>query len=138
MQSVERVEESFLSGVFSLKELNVVDQEDVDFSIPSLEFRRSVVGNRVNEVVGELFRGHITNTNALVEALGIMTNGVEEVGFTQSRAPINKEGVVGLGGSFGDRYCCGVREAVGRPDHEVIEAVFVVEPGLVLSGKHRF
>src|SRR6056300_93640 len=138
MQSIERVEKSFLGGVFSLKELNVVNQKDVDFSISSLEFRSPVVGDGVNKVVSELLRRDIANTNAFVEALGIMSNGVEKVRFSQSRPSINEKRVVGLGGSLGDRYCCSVREAVGRPDHEIIEAVFVIEARLVLTGKHGF
>ena len=62
MQRIEGVEESLLRRVFTLQKLNVVDEKDVNFSVTNLEFGCSVVGNGVNEVVGEFFRTYVANS----------------------------------------------------------------------------
>jgi hypothetical protein len=61
MQSVEGVEESLLGLIFSLQELNVVDQQNVNIPIFGLKSRASVVLDGINEVVGELFRRYVSD-----------------------------------------------------------------------------
>ena len=55
MQSVEGVEEGVLGRVFPTKELDVINEKNVDVAIPSLEGSTPVVSNGVDEVVGEFF-----------------------------------------------------------------------------------
>ena len=81
VKCVEGVEERFLSRIFSLKKLDVIDQENVDFSIPRLKLWAAVVCDGVDEVVGEFFGTHVADTDSLVQAAGVMTNGVEQVCF---------------------------------------------------------
>jgi hypothetical protein len=68
MQSVEGVEESLLGLIFSLQELNVVNQQNVNIPIFGLKSRASVVLDGINEVVGELFRGNVTNFDFWIKA----------------------------------------------------------------------
>jgi hypothetical protein len=68
MQSVEGVEESLLGLIFSLQELNVVNQQNVNIPIFGLKSRASVVLDGIDEVVGELFGGNVANFNFWIKA----------------------------------------------------------------------
>jgi hypothetical protein len=57
VQGVEGVEKGLLGLVFTLQELDIVNQENVNVAVFGLKERGFVVLNRINEVVGELFRG---------------------------------------------------------------------------------
>ena len=61
MQSVERMEELFLSLNFAGKELNIINQQNVNIPVTALEFLSFIVTNRVNEFVSKFFRTYITN-----------------------------------------------------------------------------
>jgi hypothetical protein len=83
MQGVEGVEKGLLSLVFSLQELNIVDQENVDIPIFGLECRATVILNRINEVVGELFRRYVANLDFWIKTEGIVPNSMLKMGLTK-------------------------------------------------------
>ena len=68
----------------ALQELDVVDQQHVDVAIAALEGLRLVVTDRVDEVVGELFRADVEHSSAGIEAARIVTDGVQQVGLAQT------------------------------------------------------
>ena len=84
VQGVESVEEGFLCFCFTLQELDVVDEKNVDIAVTGLECSTTVIRNGVNEVVRELFATDITNTNGRLQALGVVTDGVKQVSLTQT------------------------------------------------------
>ena len=77
VKGVERVEERFLGLGFALKELNVIDEQDVDVAVAGLECRTPVVRNGIDEVVGEFLGAHVLHANSGIETLSVMTNGVQ-------------------------------------------------------------
>ena len=77
VQRVERVEELFLRRVLVREELDVVNQQDVDVAVHRLEARTFVITNRVDEVVSELFRVDVANTDAAVQIACIVSDGVQ-------------------------------------------------------------
>ena len=56
MERVERVEELFLQTFFALHELNVVDEQDVNFAVATFESSNGVTANAVNIFVEECLR----------------------------------------------------------------------------------
>ena len=118
VQGVESVEKGLLGLVFTLQELNIVDEQNIDVAVGGLEVNGSVVLNRVNEVVGELFRRYVAHLDARVKVQGVVANGVQEVSLTQTWVSIDKQRVVGLSRSFGNRKGGGVGKAVRASGHE--------------------
>ncbi len=127
VKSVEGMEKSFLGGIFTLKKLDVINEQNVDFTVSSLEFWGSVVGNRVDEIVGELFGADVSYAAAFKEADGVVADGVEKVCFAKARAPIDEQRVISLSWGFCYRDSCGVRKPVGRPNNKIVKAIFCVE-----------
>ena len=111
-QGVESVKERLLGLVFALQELNVIDKQNVDFAILGLKGSGSVVLNRVDEVVCELFARNVANLDSWIKAQGIVADRVQEVGLAKARVSVDKQRVVGLCRSFGDGERSGVSEAV--------------------------
>jgi hypothetical protein len=134
VERVEGVEERLLRLCFSLEELDVVDQQDVDIAVASLERGAAVVGDRVDEVVGELFAGDVSHADAGVETERVVADRVQEVGLAQPRVAVDEERVVGLRGRFGDGDGRRVREAVGLTDDEVVEAVLRIQSCVIARG----
>src|SRR6185437_8445225 len=64
MQGVERVEELFLRLLLVFQELNVVDEQDIDFAVAATETFGLAIADRVDEVVGELFGTDVTHAGA--------------------------------------------------------------------------
>ncbi len=130
------MEERVLGGVFTPEKLDVINEENIDLAISLIKRRHLVCRDRIDVVVGEFFARHIANLHSGEESLCVVTNGMEKVCFAESRAAVDKEGVVGLGGGFADGERGRVGESVGRPDDEVVECVLGVEPGLASGNRH--
>src|SRR5215831_11516371 len=130
VQRVEGVEELFLRSFLVLQELDVVDQQHVHVAVTAPEPVLLAVPDHVDEVVGELFRADIPHLDALVEALRVVPDGVQQVGLAQAGVAVDEQRVIRLRGRLGDRHRGGVREAVARADDERLEGVLGVEPGL--------
>ena len=81
VKRVEGMKKSFLGGVFTLKKLDVINEQNVDLAVSSLEFWSSVIRNCVDEIVGELFGADISHAAAFKEADGVVADGVEKVCF---------------------------------------------------------
>ena len=77
VQVIESVEESFLGLIFTLEELNVIHQQNIDVSILCLELRSLVVLNCVYKVVGEFFAGDVANLGSWLQVHGVVTNCME-------------------------------------------------------------
>ncbi len=129
VQGVERVEELLLRLLLVLQELDVVDEEDVDVAVAAAEPLALAVANRVDEVVGELLRAHVPHPRAGVEVLGVVPDGVQQVGLAEPGVTVDEQRVVRLGRRLRDCDRGGVGEPVARPDDERLEQVAGVEPG---------
>ena len=103
VQGVEGVEELLLGSFLVLQELDVVDQQHVDVAVAAPEAVLLAVADHVDEVVGELLRAHVAHPDALVEALRVVADGVQQVRLAQPGVAVDEQRVVGLGRRFGDR-----------------------------------
>ena len=135
VQGVERVEERLLRLGLALQELDVVDHQDVDIAIAGLERRTAVVGDRVDEVVGELFARDVAHPDAGEQVDRVIADRVQQVGLAEARVAVDEQRVVGLGGGLGDGDRRRVREPVGLADDEVVEGVLRVQARVAARGR---
>ena len=75
-------------------------------------------------------RGDVADLHPGVEVADVVADGVQQVGLAQTGVAVDQQWVVGLAGCLGHGDGRRVREAVGRADHEGLEGVLRVEPGL--------
>ena len=123
MQCVERVKELFLGSFFAFQELDVIDHQNVQVAVATLERFLPVIANGVDVVVGEFLTGHILHTQARLQHLCIVASRVQKVRLPQARAPRDEQGVEGIRRIFRHCHCCCVREPVGGTYDEVLKGV---------------
>jgi hypothetical protein len=111
VQRVEGVEELFLRPFLVLQELDVVDQQHVHVAVAAPEPVLLAVPDHVDEVVGELFRADVPHLDALVKALRVVPDGVQQVGLAQAGVAVDEQRVVRLRRRLGHRDRGGVRES---------------------------
>src|SRR5216683_3354362 len=117
------------SSFLVFQELDVVNQEDINVAVAAPEAVLLAVPDHVDEVVGEFFRADVPDFDALVEALRVVADGVQQVRLAESGIAVYEQWVVRLGRSFGDSHGGGVRESVAGSDDERLEGVLGVQPG---------
>ena len=127
VKGVEGVEELFLGLDFRFQELDVVDQQHVHIAVGASELSGPVVGDGVDEVVGEFLGGDVAHPQVLVVAAHIVPDGVQEVGFPQSGGAVDHQRVVRLAGLFRHGSRSGVREPVRGTRNEGFEGVARVQ-----------
>ena len=74
MERVEGVEELLLRLLLVLQELDVIDEQHVDVAVAGAETFCLTVTDRVDEVVGELFRAHIAHPQAAEQRRGVVAD----------------------------------------------------------------
>ena len=90
MERVERVEELFLQPFFTLHELDVVNEQYVNFAVATFEGSNGVAANAVNVFVEECFRRDIANFVMGVVLVHVIPNGVKQVSFAQASRTVNE------------------------------------------------
>ena len=110
VQRVERVKELFLRRLFAGEELDVVDQQDVDLPVPVAEFRRPVILQCDDELVGEFLARDVHDVGAGIVEHDAMADRVHEVGLAQTDAAVEEKRVIGACGGAGH----GLRRRRGR------------------------
>ena len=133
VQVVERVEEFFLELFRALEELDVVDQENVDLAVSTLERRHSLRAHRIHELVHHRFRRNVTHAFTRKQRANMVPNCVKEVGLSETGRAVDEQRVVRPGRALGDRERRRVCEPVGRADDELVERVTRVQ----LRGRPR-
>src|SRR5262245_52352739 len=98
MQGAEGVEKCLLDAFFAGEELNVVDQEHIRLRLLLPEACQLIVLNGVDQFVGEFRGGHVSNARGFFMAEDVLTNGMKQMGFSQTHAAVKEERVVGLAG----------------------------------------
>jgi len=78
------MEKLFLCLDFPTQKLNIVNEENIDISITSLEICGFVVTDAVNEFVGKFLGTYVANMCAFKQSPGVMPNGMEKVSFTKA------------------------------------------------------
>ena len=134
IEVVEDIEEFFLGFFLVDDELEVVDDENVEFAEFEVEFLAFAEFDGVDEVGVEVRNWGVENLEGGVFAEKFVTDGLDEVGFTKTRTAIEEKGVVAAARSVDDAASGGDREVVVGADDEVFESVFFVEIGLIGGG----
>src|SRR5688572_17346114 len=94
VEGVESMKELFLSPFFCGDELDVVYKEDVIIAIAFPEAEHLVIADRTDQVVGELFRGDIGQTQTSVPALDFVSDGMHQVGLPKTDTSIHEQRVI--------------------------------------------
>ena len=142
VQGVEGMEELLEGRFFALEELDIIDQKNVDLTVAALEsFHAAVVLVAVayagDEVGDEDLGVDVLDADSRVERLGVVADGVQQVGLAQSGAAVDEQGVVGTGRGLGHRQGSGVGEPVGGTGDVGVEGVARVELGDVVGRRRR-
>lgn len=102
LDGIEGVEEFFLSGVLARKKLNVIDKEGLGRAVFHLEVSGVLAADAGDDFVGEGFGGGIDDLGGGVNAEQFVTDGLHEVGFSDTDTTPEKEGVVVFAGLLND------------------------------------
>ena len=106
------MEELLLGLDLPTEELNIVDNEDVDVAVASLECSGLIVANAVDEFIREFLGTDISNSCSAVQRPRVMTDCVKQVSLAETRTPVDEQRVVGGSGALGYSDGGGVCEAV--------------------------
>ena len=126
------MEKLLLGALLALEELNIIHHENIQVTVPAFKGFLPVIPHRIDVVVGELFAGHVFDAQVRVQLLGIVTDGVHEVGFPQAGIPPHEERVIGAGRFLRHRNRGRGRKFVRIRHHVGIKGVSGVE-GIVLG-----
>ena len=94
MQRVERVEELFLEPFLAFDELDVVDEQNVDFAVPPLELNRRVLTDRVDELVEERLGRDVPHGEVWIVRVDIVGDGSQQVRLAEAGVAVDEEWVV--------------------------------------------
>src|SRR3981081_66515 len=127
MQRVERMEELLLRPVFAGKELDVVDEQDIDRPGLVPELTHSRVGDGADHLIGELLRGEVDNPLAWKPAVDLMADCVHQVRLAETHTSVQEQRVVAVAGSFSDSLRGRMGELRVVTDHEGGELEATIE-----------
>ena len=91
MQSVKRMEKLLLGVFLPLNELDVVNQDQISRAIAITEGLHAVLTNRLNQIIGERFGGHVRHPSPRIDLEAVMANGLHQVGFSKTNATTNEQ-----------------------------------------------
>ena len=77
MESIEGVKKLLLDALFALKELDVIDQQHIEFAVLLAKLGQLAVLQRFNELVGEPLARQVADTGVLLVGQNVMTDGLE-------------------------------------------------------------
>ena len=134
VQVIEDVEEFFLGFLFADNELEIVDDEDVEFAEFEIEFVAFAKADGINEVGVEVGDGGVEDFEGRVFAEKFVADGLDEMGFAEARATIEEEWVVAFAWGVDNAAGGGDRKVIIRADDEIIQGVFLIEAGFLVAG----
>src|ERR1700741_3946579 len=146
VESIERVEELFLSALLAGDKLDVVDEQDVDRMEAVAEADHAVEAEGINHFNGELFGADIAEAHGGILLLGQVPGGGHEVGLAHAHAAVEEERVVGFRRLLGYGAGTGMSELIGFSDDkafkgvaglELVVAALEVEFGLLQASDGR-
>ena len=96
------MKELVLQAFSLLEELNVVDQQDVDFAVSALKRRVRLVADGIDELVEERLAGDVADVVVLIVVVDVVPDGVEQVGLAEADRSVDEQRVVRPARSLGD------------------------------------
>ena len=134
VQAVEGVEELLEDLFLSFEELDIVEQQNIDRSVSSLEFIHALLADAVDELVEELLGGDVSDHRSRVELSAVLTDRVQQVGLAEAGIGVDEQRVVVTARLFGNGHGRCVGKAVRLPDDEVVEGVLGNETWFMTAG----
>jgi hypothetical protein len=113
------MEELFLRRFLARNELDIVDHQNIDRTVPRPEIVHLLGADGIDHVIGKCFRGDIKDGKCRIYLKRAMPDGVQQVGLAETDTAVNEEGVVEMTRIFGDSQRRGMGKLVGR-SHNVI------------------
>src|SRR5713226_9529896 len=101
VEIVEGMEELLLRSFLTGNELDVVDEKEIDGPVLGAEFRRPIIADGIDEIIGEALGGEIERAELRVELGDLMSDRVKQVRLPQADAAVDEERVVRAGGQLG-------------------------------------
>ena len=123
VHGVEGMEELLLGRLLAAQKMDVVDEEKVRLTVASPEVMHRALGDRRDDVVGELLGCDKDDAACGCSRKYFVCDGLHEVCFPQSRGAVNEEGVIGFSGRLSDGRGSSSRELVGSTNHEFCERI---------------
>lgn len=120
VEVIEDVEEFFLRFLFADNELEIVDDEDVEFAKFEIEFVAFAKADRVDEVGVEVSDGGVEDFEGRVFAKKFIADGLDEMGFAEARATIKEEWIVAFAWGVDDATSGGDGKVIIGADDEII------------------
>ncbi len=102
MQLVEGVEELVLRGFLAGEEMNVVDQEQVEFAVTAAERGDAAGLESLDEIVGESLGRDVGDAGLRVAGVDRVSDRVHQVGLAETGRTVDEERVVIVAGFLGD------------------------------------
>ncbi len=127
VERVEGVEELLLRLRFLLQEVDVVDQQHVGVAVLRLELVRVLLADRLDELGGEVLRGHVDDLHVVHLVVDRVADGLDEVGLAESDAAVDEARVVRGARVARDGHRGVGGEAVVLADDEGIKRVLAFE-----------
>ena len=121
------MEELLLQTFLAFHELDVVDEQHVDFAVAALERADRVVADAVDVLVQERLGRHVAHLVVRVVLVHVRADRVQKVRLAQSCRAIDEKRVVGAAWCFGDALRSCERELVRCALHERVERVARIE-----------
>lgn len=124
---LERIEELLLRAILAGKELDIVDQQQIERMVVALEIveRLALVG--LDHVRDVLVRMHVAHPHAGPRGHHGIADGVDQVGLAQPHAAVQEQRVVGRAGILRHLQRRGARQLVGLAGHEILEGEIRVQ-----------
>src|SRR4029079_18799397 len=131
-ESVEGVEKLLLGAVLVGKELDVIDQEQVERVVEALEFIKRLLLVGAHHVRDVLLGMRVAHLRLFALGGQMVADGLQQVSLSQSYAAIDEKRVVGNPGVLGDLDCGRAGELVCLSGNEAVEREIAVEPGTLV------
>ena len=121
------MEKFFLCTFLFCDKLDIVDHQQVDFSVFVTEFLHFIVLDGIDQFICECFTCDIQHLCIGVFIHYEMTDGMHQVRFAQTGVTVQIQRVIGMGGFFCNRQRCGMGHSVTAADYEGVENIFRVQ-----------
>ena len=120
VEVIEDIEEFFLGFFFTDNELEIVDDEDVEFAEFEIEFVAFAKADGIDEVGVEVSDGSVEDFEGRVFTEKFVADGLDEMGFAEARSTIEEEWVVAFAWGVDDATSGGNSKVIIGADDEII------------------
>ena len=117
------MEQLLLQAFLAFHELDVVEQQHVEFAVAPLERRRRVGADRFDELRQEGLGGDVPHAVLGQRGLEEVHDGLQQVRLAKAGAAVDEQGVVGHAGGLGHCQRCCLCEPVAAAGDEALEGV---------------